>query len=168
MVIRSSGPAQGNPPPGDLLIQRHHPVGEHRSLCRVQVGAGHPHHYGGVRSDDVEIVGVGVVLVVRPALEPGVENAAAVLIAFAVNVAPAVEVVGLGAWYVLPERRLHLVAVPIGKSSSQDRGPRAVGLQGDGLHAVRLVDPGHLGMSWLATEQVLNERGVDQGSFNYD
>ena len=117
------------------------------------MGAGHRNHDGGVGGEDVVVAGKRVVFFVCPALEPAVENAAAVLIAFAEDEAPAVDVVVFVARPVLPERRRHLVAVSIGKRSSQDRGPRAVDLQGDGLGAVRLVRPvGHLSLTWLGAD----------------
>ena len=94
------------------------------------------------------VAGVLVVLVVRPAAEPDFKDVAALLVVFAVDVAPAVDILGRAARVVLPEPRRHLVAVSIGKRSSQDRGPRAVDLQGDSLGTVRLVRPViHLSMS---------------------
>lgn len=121
-------------------------MGERRPLRRAQVGAGHPHQYGSVSTDDVVVAGELVVLVVRPAAEPDFKDVAALLVAFAVDVAPAVDVVCLAARPVLPEPRRLLTAVSIEKCPSQDRGPRAVGLPGDGLHAVRLVGP--VGTPW--------------------
>ena len=165
MPTRSSVPALGPRPRGDRLIHRNHPVADLHPLRRAQAGAGRRQYEGGVGGEDIEVAGERVVFVVRPAAEPDFKDVAALLVAFAVDVAPAVDILGLAARLVLPEPRRHLAAIPIGKRSSQDRGPRAVDLQGDGLLAVRLNGPGTL---THANHLVLNKGGVDRGSFNYD
>ena len=103
------------------MIHCRYPLLEGHPLGCSQAGPSHRDHNGSGGGEDVEVAGERVVLVVRAALEPGVEKAAAVLVAFAVDVCAAVDVVGLAAREVLPERRRRLAAVAIDVLTFQHR-----------------------------------------------
>ena len=64
------------------------------------------------------------------AAEADVEDVAALQVACAEDIAPAVEVLGFAARLVLLEPRIQLAA---GTSTCYDRRPRAMDLEGDGL-----------------------------------